>query len=999
MGWLFKSNNKVPTRAAGITLQTSVYGKPVAIIYGTTRVSGNMLLYGNFNAALVNQGQGSGKGGLFSPSNAGSQSYNYSAAFAFALGEGPINGIGTVWKDKKLKTLAQEGFTLFTGTYPQSAWGTSVSWKYKDASGSTISGTAAPLGYNGIAYVADASFNLGNNTSIPNLQFEVKGILSTSVGSTAVFDADPSQILTDILTNTHYGLGFPSARIGDLSAWQNYCFATGLLVSPAYDTQRTGADIITELAMATNSAPVWSSGVLTMVSYGDTTISGNGKTFTPSLTPIYALGDNDFLPSPQSAGSLGGASGPVVMIRKRPSDKINSIKVEYLNRAANYAPAIAYANDQALIDLYGTRTNGSQQFHLFCDGTAANLSTRLQLRRQRVSNTYQFDLDARYVLLDPMDIVSLTDTNLGLSNQLVRITGIQENDDGTFSFTAEEVLSGTGSAPLYNFSTHVPYNSNPATVAGNVNTPIIIEPPSAVFAQGGPPQIWIGASSTDVTWGGANVWLSLDNTNYTLVGQIIGAARQGTLTVGCSNYTGSNPDNTDTLSVDLTTSLGTLQSGSALDAALGHTLCLVDSELLSFQTATLTAANMYNLTVLYRGLYGTLPNGHLTGANFTRLDNAIFKYVLPPQYINQTVFVKLQSFNLYGDGLQDLSTATAYQFIPGGLGMVHPLAQAINVGVYQDLGSVTTIANVFEDYGFIVATVSGATAYYFPQAVDMQQLVSSFSLSFVQASSQYLSFTVPTSGGVSAQQGVLHEGASLWFKRSALGDSEMLWGSYVSTATYVVIRFDASNFLHFQWMVGGTTIAHITSTIAIADTSSWHQVLWTMNTSTFNPTSSDKIRLIQDGVTLSNSASIMPSTLTGVALDWSTGGSRSTLGGLSGAITLGGPGIASTFNYFSGQIAVYYYIDDYKSIVGSSVIGTAQLTSTMFMSGTPGFPVQFTGSSGQGFIGQIDAQLTFFNALTNSTGNLLLGSDISGENNNYNCFGGMTSTNQSQDYP
>lgn len=965
MGWLFKSAAKTPTQAAGVTLQTSVYGKPVPIIYGTTRVSGNLLIYGNFNATLVNSGQGGGKGGLFSPSNAGSQTYVYNAGFAFALCEGPINGIGTIWQDKNLTTLTNLGFTLFKGTYPQTAWGSTLSWSYVDQNGSTIAGKSSPLGYNGIAYVADASFNLGNNASVPNLQFEVKGILSTSVGSTTVFDADPSQILSDVLTNPHYGLGFSTTKIGSLSQWQSYCFATGLLVSPAYDTQRTGADIITELMAATNSAAVWTSGQLTVVPYGDQTLTGNGMTFTPNLTPIYALGDNDFLPSPQASGSLGGASGPVVMVRKRPSDKINSIKIEYLNRASNYAPAIAYANDQDLIDRYGTRTNGSQQMHLFCDGNAANLSARLQLRRQRISNTYQFDLDARYVLLDPMDVISITDSNLGLSNQLVRIIGIQENDDGTFSFTAEEILQGTGSAPLYNFSSALPYNSNPATVPASVNTPTILEPPVAMFAQGGPPQIWVGASANDPNWGGANVWLSLDNTNFTLVGQIVGATRQGVLTANLSNYTATNPDNVDTLSVDLTESLGTLQSGSTLDAQLGHILCLVDSELLSFQTATLTAANKYNLTTLYRGFYGTSPTGHLSGAQFTRLDNAIFKYTLPPQYINQTIYIKLQSFNLYGGGLQNLATCTVYQFIPGGLGMVHPLAQALNVGSYQDLGSVTSVATVIEDYGFVTSVLAGATVYYFPQAVDMQSVNAGFSVNLIQANSQY--FQLPIAANQQVSQTKMS--ATFWFKRSATGDSEMIWGGYTDTNNYAVVRLDTSNNLHFTWKSGGVTIAEVASTTPISDITTWHHVCLRMDTST-NTTSTSKVQVYQDGALLSNGAATMPST--NQTLQWSTYGS----------MILGGPAIASTFGFFAGQVSEYYFVDN------------QYLTSTNFISGTPGFPLTFNT-----FVGNIDAHLNFSLIGTGSTGNLLLGLDQSGEHNNYTAFGGITSTNQTSDYP
>jgi len=45
----------------------------------------------------------------------------------------------------------------------------------------------------------------------------------------------------------------------------------------------------------------------------------------------------------------------------------------------------------------------------------------------------------RYSLLEPMDIVLLTDAALGLSGAAVRITQIDEDDNGELTVTAEEI--------------------------------------------------------------------------------------------------------------------------------------------------------------------------------------------------------------------------------------------------------------------------------------------------------------------------------------------------------------------------------------------------------------------------------------------------------------------------------------------------------------------------------------------------------------------------------
>ena len=60
-------------------------------------------------------------------------------------------------------------------------------------------------------------------------------------------------------------------------------------------------------------------------------------------------------------------------------------------------------------------------------------------RKAYVRNTYKFKLGWKYVLLEPMDIVLLTDGTLGLAGAAVRITAIEEDDNGELTVTAEEI--------------------------------------------------------------------------------------------------------------------------------------------------------------------------------------------------------------------------------------------------------------------------------------------------------------------------------------------------------------------------------------------------------------------------------------------------------------------------------------------------------------------------------------------------------------------------------
>ena len=49
--------------AAGVTIQTSCYGKIIPVVIGTAKVSPNLLDYGNFTSATTTSGGGGGGGG------------------------------------------------------------------------------------------------------------------------------------------------------------------------------------------------------------------------------------------------------------------------------------------------------------------------------------------------------------------------------------------------------------------------------------------------------------------------------------------------------------------------------------------------------------------------------------------------------------------------------------------------------------------------------------------------------------------------------------------------------------------------------------------------------------------------------------------------------------------------------------------------------------------------------------------------------------------------
>lgn len=628
---------------SGVQFQTSVYGKCIPIVYGTNRLAPNVIWYGDFKVKKhhITAGKGGVVGGSGGGKGGGSGvTYTYKTSVAYGICEGPIQGYGNVYIDKNVTTTAAQGFTTFTGTYPQTAW-TYLSTNHPTQA----------IGYNGIAYAAVSDYDLGNSANIPNNNFEIRGLYSNSVG--ALPDADPSLVITDILTNAYHGAGFPASRLGSLTTYQAYTLATGLLISPVYTSQQQASSMVEDICKNTNSAAVWSEGLLTIVPYGDVSATGNGKTYTPPSSPIYDLNDNDFIAQ--------NGQDPVVLNRKRQSDSMNALKMEYADSSNNYNTASIDVKDQTSIDLYGLRQDTSNNARLYTNATAAQQAAQLLLYRQAIRNVYNFVLDQRYILLDPMDIVTLTDTNLGLNKQWVRILTIEEQDDYSLSITAEEYLSGTGSPATSTFASGSGYTTNYNADPGAANTPIIFDAPVQLASNGGL-ETWIATSgvNTDL-WGGCEIWISSDNVTYKLAVRQNGPSRMGVLSADLPSH--ADPDTADTLSVTLLESAGELSSGTQSDADLGNTICYVDGELISYETATLTGTNAYDLTYLRRGFFKTPIGAHLTGTSFARLDEQVSSYPFTKDQIGTTIYIKILGFNIYGGGLQSLGDVSPYTHV------------------------------------------------------------------------------------------------------------------------------------------------------------------------------------------------------------------------------------------------------------------------------------------------------------------------------------------------
>ncbi|QUY35612.1 phage tail protein [Acinetobacter junii] len=635
MGGIFGSTtiSTSDTRINSMRIQQSAYGLCQPLIYGKTRVAANMIWFGDFKATPHTTVQKSGgKGGGAKTRNT---TFSYSASLMLGLCENQIQKIGLIWVDKEqyapkqgglltLDPIDQLQFELFNGNN-NPVWGYLVSKHPDDA-----------INYPYLAYVACANYELGNSASLSNHNFEV---ISTIKLSETIDDANPADVIEDFITNPRYGAA-PNLNIADLNEFRTYCRAANLLISPAFTEQKAAYETINEIVEAVNCAVVPSPDGLKIRSFGDSAITGNGVTFYPDLTPQYHLTDDDFI----------GDDEPVRVRRSRDTDAYNHIQVEYINRYNQYNTETAEAKDQANIEMFGLRSEDPVEHHYFCEPKMARHAAQLRLQRLLyVRNEYEFNLGWKYCRLEPMDIVTLTDSGLGLVQFPVRITRIEEDEDGQLTVTAEELALGSRSAIEYDLQSSNGYqggNEEP----GNVNAPIIFEPP--LDLTDGKNQVWVAVSG-GINWGGCNVWASLDNTTYEMIGTIYGSARYGQLI--------SAIDVDDSaFQIDLNT-VSQMFSGTLEDAQADQTLCKLGDEYLNYQVATLNGTSLYTLSDVLRGRYDDAQT-HNAGEPFVRLDKAIFEHAYNQNLIGNQIFLKFTSFNGLEQKEQTLDEVSAYSY-------------------------------------------------------------------------------------------------------------------------------------------------------------------------------------------------------------------------------------------------------------------------------------------------------------------------------------------------
>lgn len=580
------------------TITEAAYSKPVPIVFGTARLSGNMIDFVDFTAHEHKHRTG-GKGGRGKTTQI---TYTYTVAATLALCEGPIQGINRAFLDKEIVTpddLEAKNYTVLRkGTYGQATWDYMES-KHPDRA----------LNYSGLACI-HGIWDLGDTGQFPALSFEVRGMLAGKNGDAAPFD-----VIRSILTDGNWGCGWTEDMIGDSQSYIDYCEAYGLGVSVCLTDQTAVDKVLDGIMKATNSTMRWSKGKLYFVPLEH---RAKGK-YRPDLRAQYHIDESDVV-----EGSA------IIVMRKPLEKKYNQRVVEFSNRDNFYEKEAVYAEDLTDIHVNGLKPASVLSLpYITGKDQAQYIAQQMLLRDQYVRSQYRFKLGVKHSLLEPGDIIYISSKELMLDRVPVMVLSKTEDNNAEYDLVAEDVMFSVEGGEVNKTDNASPYIVDRAIVPRDT-TALAFEPSLEMSDTSGQLEVWVAAAGGE-GWGGASIWTSYDDAHY---------ERHGFLDKPCVFGEVTQVISKTQVKVKI-------YHGEIMDKP-GQTVYL-DGQFLKVDRAVLTGVREYVLTISEE--HEPLEKG----APFSLLEDL---YVIPydVERVGTYLYIKVVAFNEYGTAEQDIGT-------------------------------------------------------------------------------------------------------------------------------------------------------------------------------------------------------------------------------------------------------------------------------------------------------------------------------------------------------
>lgn len=475
--------------------------------------------------------------------------------------------------------------------------------------------------HRGVGYVvwkgqhrAKGSGYLGNSSSVAPWAFVCKGIPTNIPGAGAYAnintgDANPAEVIYDVMRNSEYAVGMNGAFIDDASflACAQTFFNDGIGFSALWDTTKPCREIINALLLLTDSV-LYSS-------------LETGKMILKAARADYVTADLQLFDETNILELVSYARGAW-------AETTNEVKVAYTDRFNGFIPRNAISQDLANQRIQGGTISTNVQHIGISNGlTGAKISMRdlkalttpLSKIVIRVNRTAYKMVPGGVFKFSWAKIVD--ERGNPISNMVMRVTGIKYGQGKVPVIEIEAIED------VFNATSNV-LAATPASGAVAVTVPPAASSTQRIdetpfFLQGGADEatLWAqavapnsGNNSFDLYDGTASTDADLDpddlNNPTTPSGVLAGSYAQNTSAIdagGTFIVTGSS-----------STGLDALTLGTPADIARGENLMLVVQgsvvEIMAFESFSVNGAGNYVFTNVWRGLLDTVPQAFTAGA-------------------------------------------------------------------------------------------------------------------------------------------------------------------------------------------------------------------------------------------------------------------------------------------------------------------------------------------------------------------------------------------------
>lgn len=407
---------------------TAVEGRVVPLIWGTVKIDGpNVVWYGDISQqAILSQPQSSFFG-LLSTGGGQTIGFKYFVGIQFALCRGPVSSLKKIWIGEEVVFSGTQGAGTISINLPELFGGNELGnggvvgdFEFfvgdETQIASTYLSTFQQQGgdtpaYRGTVYGVFKHGYIGNSQTIKPWAFEVRrvpnGLGLANNGLVNNADANPANVLYELITNDEWGLNFPPADIDT---------ANFVSVGNTLETEGNGFSFVLD-------GPVEMLDLLRIVEE-----QIDGVVFLDRATGKWkiklARGDYDIDTVPQATDSN------VVEVsqfsRGAWEDTTNHVKVGYLDRTKDYFETHALAQDMANVRIQsGENVTTVESYPGVKDKALANNIAWRDLRSLSIPLAKaKLVVDRTFYTVNPGEVIAWTNAERGFVKLPMRITKV-----------------------------------------------------------------------------------------------------------------------------------------------------------------------------------------------------------------------------------------------------------------------------------------------------------------------------------------------------------------------------------------------------------------------------------------------------------------------------------------------------------------------------------------------------------------------------------------------